>query len=100
MTVSAHTMLILNFHATFSCLNHLLYDYHIRFFVASHEILSAEDSATLNYNWYRFSKGNDQTVFIRLVLCFLDQILTYQIYDLHLILSYCKDNRLRWQRSM
>ena len=73
---------------------------YICFFVASHEIFPAEDDAILNYNWHGVSRGNDQTVFIRLVLCCLDQILTYQLYDLYLILSYCKDNHLRWQTSM
>jgi hypothetical protein len=38
---------------------------------------------------YRVSRRNDQTVFIWLLPCPLDQILTCQLYDLYLILGYC-----------
>jgi len=49
---------------------------YICFFVASHEIFPVED--LMKYNCYRVSRGTDQTVFIRLVLCFLYQILRKQ----------------------
>jgi len=64
----------------------------------SHEVFPSQDN--LDYNWYRVSRGNYQAVFIRLILCLLDQILTYQINDLYIVLSYCKDNFLGWQWGM
>lgn len=61
-------------HATFSFLT--VY-YIVMPYASSWKVIKSSQNTTLNYNWYRVSRGNGQTLFVWLIRFLLGQTLTY-----------------------